>query len=82
MGSINGVKLSVSLSTDDVALLDEYARLGGYSSRSAVLQRAIRLLREAKLEDDYASAWDEWEASGDEAVWASTTSDGISRAAG
>lgn len=32
--------------------------------------------------DDYAAAWDEWQATGEEAVWVSTVGDGIVHAAG
>jgi Arc/MetJ-type ribon-helix-helix transcriptional regulator len=75
------VKLSVSLSEDDVAALDEYARASGLRSRSAALQHAIRLLRHAELEDDYAAAWREWEASGEQAAWETTAGDGLGDAA-
>ena len=56
-------KLSVSLSEEDVATLDEYARTAGLKSRSAVVQRAIRLLVAPDLEDDYEAAWEEWQLS-------------------
>jgi Arc/MetJ-type ribon-helix-helix transcriptional regulator len=75
------VKLSVSLSDDDVALLDEYARASGLRSRSAALQHAIRLLRQRDLHSDYAAAWEEWESSGDRAAWDGTVADGLSDAA-
>ncbi len=75
------VKLSVSLSDEDVALLDEYARSTGLGSRSAAVQHAVHLLRHAGLEQDYAVAWDEWEASGDAAAWEQTSADGLSDAA-
>ena len=55
------MKLSVSLSEDDVAFVDEYARRRGASSRSSLVHRAIELLRMADLEAAYADAWDEWE---------------------
>lgn len=71
------MKLSVSLPAEYVALLDEYARVSGLPSRSAVVQRAIRLLRQDDLDQDYAAAWDDWQASGEQAAWDTTTSDGI-----
>jgi metal-responsive CopG/Arc/MetJ family transcriptional regulator len=74
------VKLSVSLPDDDVALIDEYARTSGLQGRSAVIQRALRLLRQADLERDYASAWEEWETSGDEAAWSVVVADGVADA--
>ena len=74
------MKLSVSLSDDDVALLDEYARTTGLKGRSAVIQFALRLLRQAELEQDYAAAWEEWEASGEETAWDATAADGLADA--
>lgn len=71
------MKLSVSLSSDDVALLDEYARTAGLRSRSAAVQHAINLLRSADLEQDYAAAWDDWESSGERAAWDGTVGDGV-----
>lgn len=75
------MKLSVSLSDDDVALLDEYARTSGLPSRSAAVQHAIRLLRHADLEHDYAAAWEDWAASGEQAAWDGTVGDGVTDAA-
>ena len=74
------MKLSVSLSEDDVALLDSYARSVGLPSRSAAIQQAIRLLRSPQLEQDYADAWDQWEASGEQSVWEGTIADGLTHA--
>lgn len=74
------MKLSVSVSEEDVALLDEYARSSGLRSRSAALQHAIRLLRHVDLEEDYAAAWDEWESSGQRAAWEGTVGDGLTNA--
>jgi len=74
------MKLSVSLSSGDVEFIDQYATEHGVESRSAVVQRAVVLLRASELGDDYAAAWDEWESSED-GVWDSTVSDGLSGAA-
>jgi Arc/MetJ-type ribon-helix-helix transcriptional regulator len=71
------MKLSVSLPEEDVATLDAYARSTGLPSRSAALQRAIRLLRLPDLEQDYATAWVEWELSGEQAVWEQSGLDGL-----
>lgn len=70
------MKLSVSLPNEDVAILDEYARAAGLPSRSAALHHAVRMLRLPDLEQDYEAAWEEWEASGNEAAWSVTASDG------
>jgi Arc/MetJ-type ribon-helix-helix transcriptional regulator len=74
------VKLSISLPDSDLAILDEYANAAGLPSRSAAIQRAIRLLRHPDLDHDYTAAWDEWTASGDQAAWESTVGDGLADA--
>jgi Arc/MetJ-type ribon-helix-helix transcriptional regulator len=71
------VKISVSLSEEDVEFLDQYARSIGKVSRSAVVQRAIRLMRAADLGPAYARAWEEWAAEGDAALWDAVEGDGI-----
>ncbi len=71
------MKLSVSLSEEDVALLDEHARRSGLRSRSAALQQAIRQLRHADLEEDYAAAWEDWDVSGERAAWEGVAGDGL-----
>jgi hypothetical protein len=69
------MKLSVSLSELDVAFLDQYARQHDVDSRSAVVQRAVVLLRASELSDDYAAAWEEWEPEAE--AWESTVADGL-----
>jgi Arc/MetJ-type ribon-helix-helix transcriptional regulator len=71
------MKVSVSLPKEDVEFLDQYARSIGASSRSAVIQRAIRLMRAAELGPAYARAWEEWAAEGDAAAWDGVAGDGI-----
>lgn len=71
------MKLSVSLSAEDVAVLDEHARSRGLRSRSAAVQQAIRLLRHVELERDYAAAWGDWDCSGDREAWEGTAGDGL-----
>jgi Arc/MetJ-type ribon-helix-helix transcriptional regulator len=73
------VKVSVSLPGEDVAFLDAYANERGLDSRSAALQRAVRLLRAAELGASYESAWNEWATNGEAEAWEPTTGDGVSR---
>ena len=75
------MKLSVSLSDEDVALLDAYVKRAGLASRSAGLQRAIRMLRYPALEEDYSNAWDEWSATGEDSAWEMVTAAGLGDAA-
>ncbi|GAB3713273.1 ribbon-helix-helix domain-containing protein [Mariniluteicoccus flavus] len=69
------MKLSVSLPESDVATLDRYAAAAGLPSRSAAIQRAIRLLADPEIEGAYAAAWAEWEPEAD--VWEATSADGL-----
>lgn len=75
-GSILGMKLSISVPDDAVTFLDSYAATHQVSSRSAVIQRALGLLRAAELEDAYAAAFEEW-ARGDAEAWDSASGDGL-----
>jgi Ribbon-helix-helix protein, copG family len=75
------MKLSVSLSDEDVAALDAYVKRSGLPSRSAGLQRAIQMLRHPDLENDYAEAWAQWSADGHAAAWESAVGDGVTDAA-
>ena len=71
------MKVSVSLPGDDVDFLDEYARNRRLGSRSAVVHRAVELLRAAELSTDYEKAWSEWLDSSDADAWETTAGDGI-----
>ncbi len=73
------MKLSVSLSDDDVDFVDQYAEEHAVESRSAVLQRGIRMLRSADLSVAYAQAWEDWAESSDRDAWDTAVSDGIER---
>lgn len=71
------MKISVSLPSEDIQFLDEYAKAQGYASRSAVVHTAVRILRSSKLGDAYADAWQEWEDSGSSEAWDPAASDGL-----
>jgi Arc/MetJ-type ribon-helix-helix transcriptional regulator len=71
------MKLSVSLPEEDVAFLDAYAQAQGIESRSAVIHRAVRLLRATELMSEYEAAWREWASSDDAVAWESTATDGF-----
>jgi Arc/MetJ-type ribon-helix-helix transcriptional regulator len=71
------MKVSVSLPEEDVEFLDAYVDSQGFASRSAVVHKAVRLLRAAELGAAYEDAFGEW--SRDEAdLWDSTVADGLS----
>lgn len=71
------MKISVSLPTADVELLDSYVHAHDIASRSAVLQHAVALLRQAELADAYEEAWDEWGSSGEAERWETASADGL-----
>jgi len=71
------MKVSVSLPDEDVEFLDAYGATQGFASRSAVLQRAVRLLRASELGPAYEDAWNDWSTSGDDEVWDSAIKDGL-----
>ncbi|MEV2218797.1 ribbon-helix-helix protein, CopG family [Nocardia vinacea] len=71
------MKLSVSLSDEDVAVLDAEVCRSGLPGRSAAVHKAIALLRSRALEDAYEEAWDEWDAAGEEVVWSASADDGL-----
>lgn len=69
--------MSVSLPDEDVEFLDTYAQAQGLPSRSAVLHKAVRLLRGAELAPAYEDAFASWEESEDAADWDVTTGDNL-----
>lgn len=69
------MKLSVSLPEDDVRFIDEYSARVESTSRSSVIQLAIGLLRESTLQDGYAEAFAEWDAT-DARLWEPVAADG------
>ena len=73
------MKVSVSLTGEDVQFLDAYVKERRLESRSAALQRAVRLLRTSELAASYESAWEEWGARGEADAWEPTTDDGMGR---
>lgn len=76
------MKVSVSLPDDDVEFLDSYAEREGFASRSAVVHKAVRMLRATELGAAYEDAWAEWATGDDSSVWETTTADGLTDATG
>jgi Arc/MetJ-type ribon-helix-helix transcriptional regulator len=71
------MKVSVSLPEDDVEFLDSYAQAQGIESRSAVLHKAVGLLRASQLGNAYEEAWASWSASGEAEAWEAAVADGL-----
>jgi Arc/MetJ-type ribon-helix-helix transcriptional regulator len=73
------VKVSVSLPDEDVEFLDAYAAEQGFESRSAVLHKAVRLLKAVELGGAYEQAWREWETTGEADAWDTVAADRVTR---
>lgn len=71
------MKVSVSLPDTDVEYLDHYARAQGLDSRSAALQKAVRLLRASELGAAYEDAWADWAERDDAELWEAASADGL-----
>jgi Arc/MetJ-type ribon-helix-helix transcriptional regulator len=71
------MKVSVSLPDEDVEFLDTYASSKGFVSRSAVVHKAVRLLRASGLGAAYEDAWQEWATEGEGTIWDVTINDGL-----
>ena len=73
------MKVSISLPEDDVEFLDAYAQSQGIESRSAVVHKAVRLLRVSDLGEAYEEAFTSWDDDGEAAVWDAAVADGLER---
>jgi metal-responsive CopG/Arc/MetJ family transcriptional regulator len=73
------MKVSISLPADDVEFLDAYAQSQGIESRSAVVHKAVRMLRVSELAEAYEEAFTSWEDEGEAAIWESVTADGLEK---
>jgi Arc/MetJ-type ribon-helix-helix transcriptional regulator len=71
------MKVSISLPDDDVEFLDAYAQAQGIESRSAVVHKAVRMLRVSELGEAYEEAFTSWEDEGQAAAWNAVTADGL-----
>jgi hypothetical protein len=75
MGAMK-VAVSARLEADLVAFLDGVRTERRLSSRSEALELAIRTLRDAVLEADYAAAMGDW-SSAEAALWDAAAADGL-----
>jgi Arc/MetJ-type ribon-helix-helix transcriptional regulator len=75
------MKISISLSPEDLAALDRYTTVEGLASGSAAIRQAMRKLGDSDLEDAYAAAWDDFSATGEAATWDTTAADRLTDAA-
>ena len=71
------MKVSVSLPEEDIEFLDAYAQSQGIESRSAVVHKAVGLLRASELGDAYEEAFASWSDEGEASTWDFVTADGL-----
>jgi len=71
------MKVSVSLPEEDVSFLDAYAQSQGIESRSAVVHKAVGLLRASELDDAYEDAFTTWSHEEDADAWDVVAGDGV-----
>lgn len=74
---MNAEKMSVSLDGVLMDFVAQYQKSHQVRSKSEVVARALILLRERELEEQYAGALEEWQKSGDADLWDEVTSDGL-----
>jgi Arc/MetJ-type ribon-helix-helix transcriptional regulator len=73
------MKISISLPDDDVQFLDAYAQSQGIESRSAVVHKAVRMLRVSELGEAYEEAFTSWDDQGEAAAWDAALADGLEK---
>ena len=71
------VRISVSLPAGRVEFVDRYTTRGNGRTRSSTIAEAVALLEEREMESSYAAAYDEWKNSEDQALWETTSNDGL-----
>ena len=71
--------ISVNFPDEDLEFLDANAQAEGFQSRSAVLHKAVRLLRETTLDSAYEEPFQDWEGTSEARDWEVTVNDGIGR---
>lgn len=73
-------KLSISVDPSLAQFIDRYQAGNNVSTKSEVIERALKLLQKAELQREYAEAYAEWEHTGEAALWETTVGDGLTEA--
>jgi antitoxin ParD1/3/4 len=72
MNDAKRIQISISLPTTLMRFLEQYQANHGLKSKGAVVERALLMLREAELVEEYRES-----ARENDAAWDSTTGDGL-----
>ena len=75
-------RFSISISQEIAQFIESYQQENDVKSRSEVIERALKLLREKELQQAYYEAGQEWLTSEDAALWESASADGLADKAG
>ena len=75
-------RFSISVSRDIAQFVEAYQQKNDVKSRSEVIERGLKLLREKELQQAYYEAGQEWLVSEDAALWENTSADGLADKAG
>ena len=67
-----GMKFSGNMPADDLEFLDQQVAAGKYRSRSAAITKAVRMLRDADMQDAYVEAFADIDP-----IWDTATADGL-----
>lgn len=70
-------RFSISISREIAQFVETYQQENDVKSRSEVIERALKLLREKELQQAYYEAGQEWSASEDASLWEGTSADGL-----
>lgn len=72
-------KMSVSVDEELVRFVERYQTAHEVRTKSEVVERALQLLRDEELIQQYMEAFKEWRESDDVALWDATLADGLER---
>lgn len=77
IGSMNTQRFTVSVEKELAEFLESYQKHHRVASRSEVIAKAIKLLRERELGRAYYEAGLEWEQNEDAKLWEKASGDGL-----
>ena len=76
--SMNKTSMSITVDKSLVDFVKDYQEKHKVRSKSQVVERALKALRQAQLIEEYKTSIKEWEANAEEAaLWDGTVNDGL-----
>lgn len=75
---MNKASMSITVDKSLVDFVEAYQKKYKVRSKSQVIERALKALRQAQLIEEYKTSTEEWEADTEEtALWEGTVNDGL-----